>query len=37
LVALGPLTNLALATRLDPTLPKKYERLVVMEGKGGAK
>jgi purine nucleosidase len=32
LVALGPLTNLALATRLDPRLPYKYERLVVMGG-----
>jgi purine nucleosidase len=32
LVALGPLTNVALATRLDPTLPKKYKRLVVMGG-----
>jgi purine nucleosidase len=32
LVAIGPLTNLALATRLDPTLPDKYERLIVMGG-----
>jgi purine nucleosidase len=32
LVAIGPLTNLALATRLDPTLPKKYKRLIVMGG-----
>ncbi len=32
LVAIGPLTNLALATRLDPTLPEKYKRLVVMGG-----
>jgi purine nucleosidase len=32
LVAIGPLTNLALATRLDPTLPGKYQRLVVMGG-----
>jgi purine nucleosidase len=32
LVALGPLTNLALATRLDPELPSKYARLVVMGG-----
>jgi purine nucleosidase len=32
LVAIGPLTNLALATRLDPTLPNKYRRLVVMGG-----
>jgi purine nucleosidase len=32
LVALGPLTNLALATRLDPALPHKVARLVVMGG-----
>lgn len=32
LVALGPLTNLALATCLDPALPQKYKRLVVMGG-----
>ena len=32
LVAIGPLTNVAMATRLDPTLPQKYERLVVMGG-----
>jgi len=32
LVAIGPLTNLALATRLDPTLAQKYQRLVVMGG-----
>lgn len=32
LVALGPLTNIALATRLDPALPQKYKRLVVMGG-----
>ncbi len=32
LVALGPLTNIALATRLDPELPQKYRRLVVMGG-----
>jgi len=32
LVAIGPLTNLALATRLDPTLPEKYKRLVAMGG-----
>jgi purine nucleosidase len=30
LVAIGPLTNVA--TRLDPALPQKYERLVVMGG-----
>src|SRR6185436_13268445 len=32
LVAIGPLTNLALALRLDPQLPQKYKRLVVMGG-----
>ena len=32
LVALGPLTNLALALRLDPALPRRVARLVVMGG-----
>ncbi|HEV8352940.1 MAG TPA: nucleoside hydrolase [bacterium] len=32
LAAIGPLTNIALATRLDPTLPGKFMRLVVMGG-----
>jgi purine nucleosidase len=32
LVALGPLTNLALAVRLDPQLPSRIARLVVMGG-----
>jgi purine nucleosidase len=32
LAAIGPLTNLALATRLDPKLPGKYKRLVVIGG-----
>ena len=32
LLALGPLTNVALALRLDPTLPSKYKRLVCMGG-----
>lgn len=32
LVALGPLTNLALAIRLDPDLPGRYKRLVMMGG-----
>jgi purine nucleosidase len=32
LVALAPLTNLALALRLDPTLPERLARLVVMGG-----
>lgn len=32
LVAIGPLTNLAVALRLDPTLPTKYKKLVVMGG-----
>jgi purine nucleosidase len=31
-VMLGPLTNLALALRLDPTLPQRVGRLVVMGG-----
>ncbi|XP_067085750.1 inosine-uridine preferring nucleoside hydrolase [Osmerus mordax] len=38
LVALGPLTNLALAVRLDPTFPAKLKDLFIMggnmEGKG---
>ena len=32
LVALAPLTNLALALKLDPTLPSRVVRLVVMGG-----
>jgi len=32
LVALGPLTNLALAVRLDPGLPQRVSRLVIMGG-----
>jgi len=32
LVALGPLTNIALALKLDPTLPERIARLVVMGG-----
>lgn len=32
LVALGPLTNLAVALRLDPSLPSRVARLVVMGG-----
>ncbi|MCK7594548.1 nucleoside hydrolase [Pseudomarimonas salicorniae] len=32
LVTLGPLTNLALALRLDPSLPQRVARLVVMGG-----
>jgi len=32
LAAIGPLTNVALATRLDPSLPQKYKRLIVMGG-----
>ena len=31
-VALAPLTNLALALKLDPTLPRRVARLVVMGG-----
>jgi len=32
LVMLGPLTNLALALKLDPTLPQRIGRIVVMGG-----
>lgn len=32
LVALAPLTNIALALKLDPTLPQRIDRLVVMGG-----
>lgn len=32
LVAIGPLTNIALATLLDPGLPDKFKNLVVMGG-----
>lgn len=32
LVALGPLTNIALALKLDPTLPERIGRFVVMGG-----
>lgn len=32
LVALGPLTNVALALKLDPTLPQRVARCVVMGG-----
>ena len=32
LVALGPLTNLAVALKLDPTLPQRVARVVVMGG-----
>jgi len=32
LAAIGPLTNIALATQLDPALPRKFKQLVVMGG-----
>ena len=32
LVAIAPLTNIALALRLDPTLPQRIARLVIMGG-----
>jgi purine nucleosidase len=32
LCAIGPLTNIAMATRLDPTIPQKFKRLVIMGG-----
>ncbi|KAM9320781.1 uncharacterized protein PAF06_005300 [Gastrophryne carolinensis] len=31
-VAVGPLTNLALAVKIDPTLPKKLNKLCIMGG-----
>lgn len=32
LVTIGPLTNVAVALKLDPDLPRKFKRLVVMGG-----
>lgn len=32
ILALGPLTNIALALALDPTLPSKVKRLIIMGG-----
>ena len=32
LIAIGPLTNLAIALRLDPHLPERLKRLVIMGG-----
>lgn len=32
IVAVGPLTNLALATHLDPALPQRVQRLVILGG-----
>lgn len=37
LVALAPLTNLALAVRLDPQLPQRIRRLVIMGGAIGGR
>ena len=36
LVTLGPLTNVAVALKLDPTLPQRVARLVVMGGAASA-
>ena len=32
LVTIGPLTNVAVAMQLDPDLPKRFEKLVIMAG-----
>jgi purine nucleosidase len=32
LIAIGPLTNLAVALKLDPELPSKFKRLLIMGG-----
>lgn len=32
LIAIGPLTNIAMALRLDPTLPQKYKEFFIMGG-----
>lgn len=32
LVAIGPLTNVAVALKIDPDLPRKFKRLVIMGG-----
>lgn len=32
LVAIGPLTNIAVALKLDPSLPQKFRQLVIMAG-----
>ena len=32
LVAIGPLTNVAMATKLDPNLPDKFKELIIMGG-----
>ena len=37
ILALGPLTNIALALALDPTLPSKVKRLIIMGGAVTAK
>jgi purine nucleosidase len=35
-VALGPLTNIALACKLDPSWPSRIQRLVIMGSAEGA-
>lgn len=32
LIAIGPLTNIAMALRMDPTLPQKYKEFYIMGG-----
>lgn len=36
LISLGPLTNLAVAVQLDPTIPSKLQRLIMMAGSSDA-
>lgn len=36
LISIGPLTNLALAVQIDPTIPSKLQRLIMMAGSSDA-